>query len=51
MLRVEEVIASVKVFDKREDLLNERDKIIRTKKAFSGLNVGYNHGYATNKFS
>ncbi|KAI5317551.1 hypothetical protein L3X38_037258 [Prunus dulcis] len=39
-LRVEEVIASVKVYDKREDLQDERDKLTGTEKAFSSLRVG-----------
>ena len=39
--RVEEVIASVKVYDKREDLHDERDRVIGTEKAFSSLKVGY----------
>ena len=42
-LKVEEVIASVKVFDKREDMHAERDRITGTEKAFSSLKVGYNH--------
>ncbi|KAI5327439.1 hypothetical protein L3X38_026835 [Prunus dulcis] len=33
--RVEEILASVKVYDKREDLHDERDKLAGTEKAFS----------------
>jgi hypothetical protein len=43
VFRVEEVIASVKVYDKREDLYDERDKVTGTEKAFSSFKVGYNH--------
>ena len=45
VLRAEEVIASVKVYDKREDLHDERDKLRGTEKAFSSLKVGNNQGY------
>ncbi|KAI5322324.1 hypothetical protein L3X38_031396 [Prunus dulcis] len=34
-IRVEEILASVKVYDKREDLHDERDKLAGTEKAFS----------------
>jgi hypothetical protein len=37
VLRVEEVIASVKVYDKRQDLHDERDKLTGTEKAFSNV--------------
>ena len=37
VLRVEKVIASVKVYDKREDLHDERDKLTGTEKAFSNV--------------
>jgi hypothetical protein len=37
VLRVEEVIASVKVYDKREDLHDERDKLTGTEKVFSNV--------------
>lgn len=43
VLRVEEVIASIKVYDKREDVDGERDKIMATERAFSSLKVGNNH--------
>lgn len=39
-IRVEEVLASVKVYDKREDLYNEREKLNGTERAFSSLKVG-----------
>jgi hypothetical protein len=37
VLRVEEVIAFVKVYDKRQDLHDERDKLTGTEKAFSNV--------------
>ncbi|KAI5330093.1 hypothetical protein L3X38_029490 [Prunus dulcis] len=51
VLRVEEVIASVKVYDKREDLHDERDKLARTERAFSSLKVGNNQVHGTHKGS
>jgi hypothetical protein len=39
VLRAEEVIAFVKVYDKREDLHDERDKLTGTEKAFSSLRL------------
>ena len=48
-IRVEEVIASVKVYDKREDLHDERDKMIGTEKALSSLRVGNNPVSNANK--
>ncbi|XP_016650391.1 PREDICTED: uncharacterized protein LOC107881324 [Prunus mume] len=51
VLRVEEVIASVKVYDKREDLHDERDKVAGTEKAFSSLKVGNNQVHGSNKGS
>ncbi|KAI5333988.1 hypothetical protein L3X38_024121 [Prunus dulcis] len=51
VLRVEEVIASVKVYDKREDLHDERDKLTGTEKAFSSLKVGNNQVHGTHKGS
>ncbi|KAI5317604.1 hypothetical protein L3X38_037311 [Prunus dulcis] len=50
-LRVEEVIASIKVNDKREDLHDERDKLTGTEKAFSSLRVGSTQDTGTNKSS
>ncbi|KAM2243929.1 hypothetical protein ACFX1S_010690 [Malus domestica] len=41
-IRVEEVLASVKVYDKREDLHEEREKYAGTERAFSSLKVGGN---------
>ena len=38
-LRVEEVIASVKVYDKREDLHDERDKVAGTERAFNSFKI------------
>jgi len=49
VLRVEEVIASVKVYDKREDIHDERDKLTGTEKAFSSLKVGNNQTYSSHK--
>ena len=49
VLREEEVIASAKVYDKREDLHDERDKLRGTEKAFSSLKVGNNQGYNSHK--
>jgi hypothetical protein len=49
VLRAEEVIASVKVYDKREDLHDDRDKLTGTKKAFSSLTVGNNQAYSSHK--
>ena len=49
VLRVEEVIASVKVYDKREDLHDEKDKLIGTEKAFSSLKIGNNQTYNSHK--
>jgi hypothetical protein len=49
VLRAEEVIASVKVYDKREDLHDERDKLTGTEKAFSSLKVGSNQVYSSHK--
>ncbi|CAN6711956.1 unnamed protein product [Malus baccata var. baccata] len=40
VIRVEEVLASVKVYDKREDLHDERDKVTGTERAFSSLKIG-----------
>jgi hypothetical protein len=51
VLRAEEVIASVKVYDKREDLHDERDKLTGTEKAFSSLKVGNNQAYSSHKGS
>ena len=42
VLRIEEVIASVKVFDRREDLHDERESSAGIEKAFSSFKVGYN---------
>ncbi|CAN6717678.1 unnamed protein product [Malus baccata var. baccata] len=41
-IRVEEVLASLKVYDKREDLHEEREKYTGTERAFSSLKVGGN---------
>jgi hypothetical protein len=49
VLRAEEVIASVKVYDKREDLRDDRDKLTGTEKAFSSLKVGNNQAYSSHK--
>ena len=49
VLRAEEVIASVKVYDKREDLHDERDKLTRTEKAFSSVKIGSNLAYSSHK--
>jgi len=49
VLRAEKVIASVKVYDKREDLHDERDKLTGTEKAFSSLKVGNNQAYSSYK--
>jgi hypothetical protein len=49
VLRAEEVIASVKVYDKREDLHDNRDKLTGTEKAFSSLKVGNNQAYNSHK--
>jgi hypothetical protein len=49
VLREEEVIASVKVFDKREGLHDERDKLTGTEKAFSSLKVENNQAYSSHK--
>jgi hypothetical protein len=49
VLRAEEVIASVKVYDKREDLHDDRDKLTGTEKAFSSLKVGNNQAYSSHK--
>ncbi|XP_048423891.1 uncharacterized protein LOC125469879 [Pyrus x bretschneideri] len=50
-IRVEEVIASVKVYDKREDLHDERDRLTGTERAFSSLRVGNNQVTGTYKGS
>ncbi|KAG5237102.1 TMV resistance protein [Salix suchowensis] len=39
-LRSEEVIASIKVFDRREDMYDERERFVNTEKAFSSLRIG-----------
>ncbi|XP_068307501.1 uncharacterized protein [Pyrus communis] len=49
--RVEEVIAFVKVYDKREDLHDERDRLTGTERAFSSLRVGNNQVTGTYKGS
>ena len=49
VLRIEEVITSVKVFDKREDLHDERESSAGIEKAFNNLKVGYNQGPAAAK--
>jgi len=49
VLKAEEVIAFVKVYDKREDLHDDRDKLTRTEKAFSSLKVGNNQAYSSHK--
>jgi len=49
VLRAEEVIASVKVYDKREDLHDERDKLTGKEKAFSSLQVGINQARSSHK--
>ncbi|CAL2232094.1 unnamed protein product [Prunus armeniaca] len=51
VLRVKEVIASVKVYNKREDLHDERDKVAGTERAFSSLKVGNNQVHGTHKGS
>uniref|UniRef100_A0A6N2MFN7 CCHC-type domain-containing protein n=1 Tax=Salix viminalis TaxID=40686 RepID=A0A6N2MFN7_SALVM len=52
VLRAEEVIASVKVFDRREDLHDERESSAGIEKAFSSFKVGYNQEpAAANRFS
>nr|XP_017180703.2 uncharacterized protein LOC108170365 [Malus domestica] len=48
-IRVEEVLASVKVYDKREDLHDERDKYTSTERAFNSLKVRGN-GNSTGNF-
>ncbi|XP_021802229.1 uncharacterized protein LOC110746324 [Prunus avium] len=50
-IRVEEILASVKVYDKREDLHDERDKLAGTEKAFSSFRVGNNQASGANKSS
>ncbi|KAI5328021.1 hypothetical protein L3X38_027417 [Prunus dulcis] len=50
-IRVEEILASVKVYDKREDLHDEKDKLAGTEKAFSSLRVGNNQASGANKSS
>ncbi|KAI5348479.1 hypothetical protein L3X38_001366 [Prunus dulcis] len=50
-IRVEEILASVKVYDKRENLHDERDKLVGTEKAFSNLRVGNNQASGSNKSS
>ncbi|KAI5343130.1 hypothetical protein L3X38_011006 [Prunus dulcis] len=50
-IRVEEILASVKVYDKREDIHDERDKLAGTEKAFSSLRVGNNQASGANKSS
>uniref|UniRef100_A0A6N2N8W9 Uncharacterized protein n=1 Tax=Salix viminalis TaxID=40686 RepID=A0A6N2N8W9_SALVM len=47
-LRSEEVIASIKVYDRREDMHDERDREMHTERAFSSLKIGGN-SYAQNK--
>ena len=49
VLRVEEVIVSVKVYDKREDLHDEKDKLTGTEKAFNSLKVGNNQADSSHK--
>ena len=51
VIRVEEVIASVKVYDKREDLHDENDRLTGTERAFSSLRVGNNQVTGTYKGS
>ena len=51
VVKVEEVIAFVKVDDKREDLHDERDKLTRIERAFNSLKVGNNQAYGTYKGS
>ncbi|KAJ6694371.1 hypothetical protein OIU85_005091 [Salix viminalis] len=52
VLRAEEVIAYVKVFDRREDLHDERESSAGIEKAFSSFKVGYNQEpAAANRFS
>ncbi|KAI5313200.1 hypothetical protein L3X38_042374 [Prunus dulcis] len=51
VLRVEEVIASIKVYDKKEGLHDERDKLVGTERAFSSLKVGNNQVHGTHKGS
>ncbi|KAJ6715424.1 ZINC FINGER CCHC-TYPE-RELATED [Salix viminalis] len=51
VLRIEEVIAYVKVYDKREDLHDERDRSAGTERAFSSLKIGNNQGFGTNKYT
>ncbi|KAG5232175.1 TMV resistance protein [Salix suchowensis] len=50
-LRIEEVIASVKVFDKREGMHDEREKQIGTERAFNTLRIGSNQFHGGNKVS
>ena len=51
MLRIEEVIASIKVFDKREGMHDEREKQTGTERAFNTLRIGSNQFHGGNKGS
>ena len=50
-LRSEEVIASIKVFDRREDMHDERERFVNTERAFSSLRIGGNNYSHNNKGS
>ena len=45
VLRVEEVITSIKVYDKREDLYDERDKVVGTERVSSSLKINSQQAY------
>ena len=47
VLRAEKVTTSVKVYDKREDLHDVRDKLTGTEKAFSSLKIENNQACRT----
>ena len=50
-LRSEEVIASIKVYDKREDMHDERERVSNTEKAFSSFRIRGNNYLQNSKGS
>ena len=51
VLRTEEVVASVKVFDRRKGLYDDREKQRGTERAFCSIKLAGNQGYGSNKGS
>ena len=51
ILRSEEVTALIKVYDRREDMHDERERVMNTERAFNSLRIGGNSYIQNNKGS